>query len=348
MDGHLGGDDAAAALIDGVRRRDGQAIRVIKLLLATDPPEADRVAGSIGVDACVRTPIRQSELLEAMVSAADGRSRTKAGEPLGSRWAGKAAIPLNVLVVEDHPINQKIATATLGMRGHQVTVAENGREAIELHERQHFDVILMDVQMPEMDGPTATRAIREIEAGGSGHVRIIAVTASAHAGERERLLASGMDDYLAKPFLPASLVSLVEAPAATKDTSTSTSAAPVESSAVRHQEASGDPVFDRWSALARCLGDTKLLQRVAAAFISTEDGMRKRLHAAVETGDLKVVEEQAHRLKGALAMLSANAAAEAAANLEVGARAAEATQLRELMSRVDVEVDRLLAALTSA
>jgi two-component system sensor histidine kinase/response regulator len=106
---------------------------------------------------------------------------------------------LRVLLVEDNPINQKIAARLLEKHGHSVVIAENGRVALERLEGSQFDVVLMDLQMPEMDGFTATAAIRRQEAGTGRHLPIVAVTANAMVGDRERCLAAGMDGYVAKP-----------------------------------------------------------------------------------------------------------------------------------------------------
>jgi CheY-like chemotaxis protein len=124
--------------------------------------------------------------------------------------AARAAAPasgasLAVLVAEDNPVNQRVATAMLKRRGHRVTVAGNGAEAVALVARETFDVVFMDVQMPEMDGLDATQAIRRAEAGTGRHLPIVAMTAHAMNGDRERCLAAGMDDYLTKPVSVAGI-----------------------------------------------------------------------------------------------------------------------------------------------
>jgi two-component system, sensor histidine kinase and response regulator len=115
-----------------------------------------------------------------------------------------------VLLAEDNPVNQRLAVRLLEKRGHSVVVAGNGREALEALEKQSFDLVFMDVQMPEMDGLEATAAIREKEKGSGVHRPIIALTAHAMKGDRERCLASGMDGYLTKPIRPQELDEILE------------------------------------------------------------------------------------------------------------------------------------------
>jgi CheY-like chemotaxis protein len=110
--------------------------------------------------------------------------------------------PLDILLVEDNPINQKVAARLLEKAGHSVTVAGNGREALDQVSSNPYDLILMDVQMPEMDGLQATVAIREQEAGTDRHIPIVALTAHAMVGDRERCLGAGMDGYVTKPVQP--------------------------------------------------------------------------------------------------------------------------------------------------
>jgi CheY-like chemotaxis protein len=123
----------------------------------------------------------------------------------------KQSRSFHILVAEDNPINQKLAVRLLEKKGYRATVAENGLVALAKLEKQKFDMILMDVQMPEMGGLEATRAIRERERNSGGHIPIVAMTANAMKGDRERCLESGMDDYVSKPVLPEEMFRVMEA-----------------------------------------------------------------------------------------------------------------------------------------
>ena len=118
--------------------------------------------------------------------------------------------PLKILLAEDNLVNQKLATVLLERRGHQVVVVGNGAQALEALAQQTFDLILMDVEMPEMDGVEATSRIRELERVQGSHLPIIALTAHALKGDRERFIQAGMDDYLTKPLEPVKLYEAVD------------------------------------------------------------------------------------------------------------------------------------------
>jgi CheY-like chemotaxis protein len=157
-------------------------------------------------------PVRRKELRAALT-----RTLTSHGEllrleerlPKTSIDVVSETAPLRILLVEDNPVNQRLATRMLEKEGHGVVVAGNGKEAIAAWLKQPFDLILMDIQMPEMDGLQATRAIRRAEAGLNQHIPIVAVTAHAMSGDRERCLAAGMDDYISKPIRKSDLLEMI-------------------------------------------------------------------------------------------------------------------------------------------
>ena len=176
----------------------------VPILLLSSAGRAWERAAPLGpaVARVLTKPVKQSDLLEAIgdaLSACEAGADGNGGPPEDA-VDEPAATPLLVLLAEDSPVNQKVALDLLERRGHRVRVAANGEEAIEALERRRFDVVLMDVQMPELDGLEATRRIRAREAATGRHVPIVAMTANAMQGDRERCLEAGMDDYIKKPI----------------------------------------------------------------------------------------------------------------------------------------------------
>ncbi len=270
----------------------------------------------------------QDEALPAL--SADGLSRL-----LGQTDTPPVARPvqalraLRVLLVEDNPVNQRLAHEILRRRGHRVTVAENGREALDRLSEGPFDIVLMDVQMPEMNGLDATRAIRAGEQVTGRHLPIVAMTAHAMAGDRERCLDAGMDEYLTKPLRAEALISHVERFAMAKEPPSS------------HPS----PAFALEEALQRVDGDLDLLAEIAGIFLSDAPAMVAEVRAAVAAGDAAAVSNIAHRLKGSILIFGAPLAAAAALGLEENARAGDLTTAPADVQRLAAEVDRLRAGL---
>jgi len=156
---------------------------------------------AMGITSYLTKPIKQSELLTAILTVLGAASRDAEHSPLATREAlGTSQRRLRILVAEDSPVNHKLVVRLLEKWGHTVVVAHDGREALAALDEQRFDVVLMDIQMPEMDGFEATAAIRAQEETTGPHVPIIAMTAHAMQGDRERCLEAGMDGYVTKPI----------------------------------------------------------------------------------------------------------------------------------------------------
>jgi signal transduction histidine kinase/DNA-binding response OmpR family regulator len=201
------------SLVENIRRRpELSTITIMMLTSAGHRGDAVRCQ-ELGVAAYLLKPIRQSELREAIARVL-GAKEQKGAIALITRYslqdARDPATFLRVLLAEDNAVNQRLAVRLLEKRGHRVVVAGNGREALEALEKESFDLVLMDVQMPEMDGLAATVAIREKENATDTHLPVVALTAHAMKGDRERCLAAGMDGYLSKPIRPPELDAILE------------------------------------------------------------------------------------------------------------------------------------------
>jgi two-component system sensor histidine kinase/response regulator len=211
---------------------------------------------------------------------------------------------MRVLLAEDNAVNQRVAVGLLERRGHHVTVAGSGAEALAALDGANFDVVLMDVQMPDMDGIEATTTIRAREARTGLHQRILAMTAHAMTGDRERCMAAGMDGYLSKPVDPDMLYAAVEQGHSSAGKTDPTPARPL-------------PVPVDLVSLARRLGnDEALIADVVQLFLRDCPQRLTAIRAAIDAADATALRAAAHGLKGSAANLSAGGLCEAARTLE--------------------------------
>ena len=213
MDMHMPDVDGFT-LIEKIRERYKNAAPTIMMLTSAGHRGDGERCKALGVSAYLLKPVRQSELREAIAKVLGAREHNRP-IPLVTRYslydARDPSATMQILVAEDNIVNQRLAVRLLEKRGHRVTVAETGREAVEELKKRAFDLVLMDVQMPEVDGFEATTQIREREKTTGAHQRIIALTAHAMKGDRERCLAAGMDGYLTKPIRPKELDEILAA-----------------------------------------------------------------------------------------------------------------------------------------
>jgi two-component system, sensor histidine kinase and response regulator len=292
------------------------------------------------IDAFLTKPIKHSDLLEVLarifgVSTRDGRTRPTAG-----RISAMPARVLNLLVAEDNPVNRKLVTTLLRKRGHRVKAVENGREAVAAisAKRGSYDLVLMDLQMPEMSGFEAAHAIRDQEAGGTTRLPLVALTAHAMQGDRERCLAAGMDGYLSKPIDVDELISTVEGfGGMTAPDQSQPGAEPAVSD-----------VFDERAALAYAGGDRRLLAEVIELFRSDYPSSQRQIDRAFRRRDSEALRMAAHRLKGAVATVGAPAGRQAAAELEQRARAGDFTGAERAYANLRTEIERLDEAFAAA
>ena len=213
-DAELGAFDSDA-LVTELRKHRQLAECPIVVALPAGNPEIGARCRERGLTHFVTKPAKQAELLAAIHAALPRfAGETATAKPANDILASAPARSLSILLAEDGVVNQEVAVGLLEMRGHCVTVADNGRLAVEALAKQNFDVVLMDLEMPEMDGMAATAAIRLSEQNSEEHIPIIAMTAHAIKGFREQCLAAGMDGYVSKPIQPAELFAAVEQAAA--------------------------------------------------------------------------------------------------------------------------------------
>ena len=244
---------------------------------------------------------------------------------------------MKVLLAEDNAVNRTLATRLLQKHGHTVVVVENGRQALEALERETVDLVLMDVQMPEMDGLEATAAIREKEKKTGDHLPIIALTAHAMKGDREKCLAAGTDDYLTKPIRTAELFAAVE-----RLRNAKTNATP-EAPALTN--APGTNAFDINAALRHVEGDRDLLDEIVRIFADQCPKTLYEIQNAIRAADLPALERAAHSLKGSASNLCAIGVTQAAAELEESARSGDSSSSRERFQTLESEVGNLLREL---
>ncbi|HJY88449.1 MAG TPA: ATP-binding protein [Candidatus Acidoferrales bacterium] len=228
----------------------------------------------------------------------------------------RPARPLRILLAEDNPVNQQLAVHLLERRGHSVVAAETGRKALAMLGKDRFDLVLMDVQMPEMDGLEATAAIRAREKTSGERLPIVAMTAHAIKGDAERCLAAGMDAYISKPIEPVELIETVE----------------------RLGAGPAPPTLDRAAVLSRVGGDETFLRRLVKLFLSDGPKRVAMMRKALADGDAESLARAAHALKGTVGIFGAHDVVEASRHLEVLARAGDLTVAREAFAVLENEL----------
>ena len=300
---------------------------------------------ALGLESYLSKPIRESELRETVERAfrGDGSQRVAEQPPTQIIPAAKA---LRILLVEDNRVNQKVGEQILGRAGHQVTISEDGLEAVRRLEKEAFDLVLMDIQMPMMDGYEATRAIRIREDGEGIHTPIIAMTAKAIKGDREKCIEAGMDGYVSKPINLKKLFNeihpIVPENAGREDPEKV--AGVVEEPA--REESVADEIFDMSAALELMDGDRELLHEMAQLFLEEAPRLISGVEDALEKHDCETLERAAHSLKGSVGNFGARKAYEAARVVEYAARDGEEETAREAMETLRDAMTRLIPALS--
>jgi PAS domain S-box-containing protein len=312
---------------------------IVMLTSAARPDDVTRCR-RLGIDAYLIKPVKQSDLLDALVTlfgAARRRTRRRATTRVRPRRA------LRILLAEDNVVNRTLVTTLLRKRGHTVTSVDNGRAAVESisASARGFDIALLDVQMPDMSGLEATEAIRDREGAAGRRLPIVALTAHAMQGDRERCLDAGMDGYLSKPIDVDELIATVERYGSERRESP-------DASPKRPSNERAAAVFDEQAALAYTGGDRRLLTEVIALFRSDSPSYITRLDAAVKRRDGAALRMAAHGLKGALATVGSLRGRQLAADLEALSATRQFTEAAARIGRLRDHLDVLERAFESA
>ncbi len=334
--------DMHMPIMDGftfVERIQGSDLSTATIMMLTSGSQRGDAARceQLGIAAYLLKPIRQTELRQAIVRALGAKE--KAGAlPMITPYSSEYRDPaksLRVLLAEDNPVNQKLATRLLEKRGHHVVVASNGREALSALEQGSYDLVLMDVQMPEMDGLEATRELREKEKGTGCRQPVVAMTALVMKGDRERCLAAGMDGYLAKPIRPQELDEVLDAHVPRLHAVTSSSP----------QLPIADNAVDIDDLLARVDGDRVFLLELVEIFRADYPKQIQTARKALAQKDAIGVKRAGHTLRGALANLAARNACSMAEALETIGGSGDFALVEPALMQLENEMGRVARSL---
>jgi len=305
-------------------------ILVIMLGSADLPGDIARYR-EIGVDCCLVKPVYNAELRRAIEIVLQ-KPRILAATSVVTR-STPHAVPtsLRILIAEDNRVNQKFLQRLLERMSHLTAVANNGAEAVNFFRTGNFDLIFMDVQMPEMDGYAATAAIRDMEKHTGQHIPIIAMTAHALKGDREKCLAAGMDDYLSKPARLTEIEQALNRVMLDAGSKASRS----------HPSAPDKAVWDRAAALDRLGGDESLLDELIELFFKDYPMLARRITEAMAKGDMASLRAPAHKLKGSLGALGLPATADLVQQIESASELEDATAVVSLIDRFMAEIEML-------
>jgi CheY-like chemotaxis protein len=327
-------------ILERTQKKSGPECAVIMLISLNRHLADSERCRKLGVKYCLTKPIGQSELLDTIIAAITPKAAEEQfAQALVPEIKKTLTHALKILLSEDNAVNQKLAIRILEKAGHHVTLARTGREAVTAWENSGeagFDVLLMDIQMPDMDGMEATAEIRIREKKSGKHVPILAMTAHAMRGDRERCLASGMDGYISKPIHPVDLFAEIERCVGSQ-----------KGTSVMTEKAAGtSELIDRASLLERVEGDQELLTEMIQIFKEEAPALIMAMHNSLESGDWVVLERSAHSLKGAVSNLSSKTVANAALQLEQNAKNHDVESAEKSLVEVERVMKLLLPGLT--
>jgi CheY-like chemotaxis protein/HPt (histidine-containing phosphotransfer) domain-containing protein len=306
------------------------------MLSSADGPQDMQHFTQAGAAAYLVKPIKQSELFNAIVAHLGVAVEDfVANVPSSFEHAER---PLKILLAEDSYVNQQLAVGLLTRWGHTVVVANNGLEAVAALDKEKFDVVLMDVQMPEMDGFQATAVIRENEMRRGGHIWIIAMTAHAMAGDREECLAAGMDAYVAKPIRREHLqAALLQAPQTTMATSAEQNTSP-------HTKIAA-PILDWEAALANVEGNAEMWRELANLVLVECPKMLTLLKSSLEKQDAASVRRAVHTMKSNFRLMGATSVSTQAEQFEMLAKSNQLAEITQALPAYEIAVEEALSAI---
>jgi PAS domain S-box-containing protein len=325
-------DGLALAAI--IRQRPELSGSRIVLLTSGDRPGDLARLRELRVDAHLLKPVQQDELLETIYRIAGRTGGEAAAERPAAPAAVPAVVPLRILVAEDNEFNAQHLERLLDMRGHRVQLAGNGREALARAEQAAFDLLLLDVHMPELDGFQVVRALREREQSTGGYLPVIALTARSRKEDRQRCLASGMDDYLSKPIRAADLFAAIERVVSTSGGSSSAPPDPSDPTSLL------DPVV----LLGACGGVATLLGEMCRNFRSHAPALVSELSDALRARDAARLHAAAHKLHGTITAFS-TVAGEMVSDLEDRAALGHLEEAGPLVGRLETATQQLIQQL---
>jgi two-component system sensor histidine kinase/response regulator len=341
-------------------KQDSDLKNTILVLMTSIGQRGDaRRLEKIGFVGYLTKPVKQSQLYDCLVTVSGLRNETALDQPISifTRHSSieKQMRTARILLAEDNVTNQKVALNTLKRFGYNADVVKNGKEAFEALKKIPYDIVLMDCQMPVMDGYEATNEFRKWEKtlkdgtvdcsdsnleseARSKRVPIIAMTAHALKGDREKCLTAGMDDYIAKPIHPKKLCDMVEKWVSEPEG--------MHESEIDHESLPKNDIFDKNSFIDRLLGDEDLAKEIIKGFI--EDSLRQinTLKEAVDNKDADMIHYQAHSLKGAAANISATALRELCYKIEIAGETGDLIKVASLIPKLDEQFEVLKKSLS--
>lgn len=313
-------------LAEEMRRRGiMKETHIVMLSSSTQKGNADRCR-ALGIHTYLKKPIIQSELFNAIIETLNANPvvvENTAHKVVTNET--KFSRPLRLLLTEDNPVNQMFAVAILEKKGHNVRIANNGQEALDILEKEQFDAVLMDIQMPVLDGLEATRRIRLREKETGKHIPIIAMTAHAMQRDKEECFEVGMDQYISKPIRTEHLFELLDGVAPSVEPTTESKRASIATAPILKFDqpkpeaksfVEDTSIFDRAEALEQCLGSVDMLTQLVRVFLQNADQMMAAINDAIKSQDPKALHRSAHTFKGAVGNLAAKKAHDSALRLE--------------------------------